>query len=167
MEEFIWPAVQANALYEDRYLLGTALARPCIARKLVEIAQKEGAQYVAHGATGKVREDGGTGVGMAWGAWGSQSLGQAVGARRGAQGILWVLCRETFRHFLLAFGISVPDFGSPSLPGRLKSQLSPWVTAKPPCFRQQLSKSCWGARAARARTRPVLSQHGSGRFGAP
>ncbi|XP_009989257.1 PREDICTED: argininosuccinate synthase, partial [Tauraco erythrolophus] len=53
VEEFIWPAVQANALYEDRYLLGTALARPCIARKLVEIAQKEGAQYVAHGATGK------------------------------------------------------------------------------------------------------------------
>ncbi|NWU65249.1 ASSY synthase, partial [Pterocles burchelli] len=53
VEEFIWPAVQANALYEDRYLLGTALARPCIARKLVEIAQKEGAQYVSHGATGK------------------------------------------------------------------------------------------------------------------
>lgn len=70
VEEFIWPAVQANALYEDRYLLGTALARPCIARKLVEIAQREGAQYVAHGATGKVREDGGTGAGMAWGARG-------------------------------------------------------------------------------------------------
>lgn len=63
MEEFIWPAVQANALYEDRYLLGTALARPCIARKLVEIAQREGAQYVAHGATGKVRGDTGTGQG--------------------------------------------------------------------------------------------------------
>ncbi|KFQ99340.1 Argininosuccinate synthase [Opisthocomus hoazin] len=41
VEEFIWPAVQANALYEDRYLLGTALARPCIARNLVEIAQAE------------------------------------------------------------------------------------------------------------------------------
>ncbi|NXF11858.1 ASSY synthase, partial [Smithornis capensis] len=53
VEEFIWPAVQANALYEDRYLLGTALARPCIARRLVEVAQREGAQYVAHGATGK------------------------------------------------------------------------------------------------------------------
>ncbi|NXX22857.1 ASSY synthase, partial [Podargus strigoides] len=53
VEEFIWPAVQANALYEDRYLLGTALARPCIARKLVEVARREGAQYVAHGATGK------------------------------------------------------------------------------------------------------------------
>ncbi|NWZ20060.1 ASSY synthase, partial [Asarcornis scutulata] len=53
VEEFIWPAVQANAVYEDRYLLGTALARPCIARGLVEVAQKEGAQHVAHGATGK------------------------------------------------------------------------------------------------------------------
>ncbi|XP_042334375.1 argininosuccinate synthase [Sceloporus undulatus] len=53
VEEFIWPAVQANAVYEDRYLLGTSLARPCIARKQMEIAQKEGAQYVSHGATGK------------------------------------------------------------------------------------------------------------------
>lgn len=55
LEEFIWPAVQASALYEDRYLLGTSLARPCIARKQVEIAKREGAKYVSHGATGKVR----------------------------------------------------------------------------------------------------------------
>lgn len=55
MEEFIWPAIQSSALYEDRYLLGTSLARPCIARKQVEIAQREGAKYVSHGATGKVR----------------------------------------------------------------------------------------------------------------
>lgn len=53
VEEFIWPAVQANAVYEDRYLLGTALARPCIARRLVEIARRENAQFVSHGATGK------------------------------------------------------------------------------------------------------------------
>ncbi|XP_018414033.1 PREDICTED: argininosuccinate synthase [Nanorana parkeri] len=53
VEEFIWPAVQANAIYEDRYLLGTSLARPCIARKQVEIAKREGAEYVSHGATGK------------------------------------------------------------------------------------------------------------------
>ncbi|XP_062269299.1 argininosuccinate synthase [Platichthys flesus] len=53
VEEFIWPAVQANAVYEDRYLLGTAIARPCIARRQVEIARSEGAQYVSHGATGK------------------------------------------------------------------------------------------------------------------
>eukprot|EP00118_Oscarella_pearsei_P025629 m.308497 g.308497 ORF g.308497 m.308497 type:complete len:417 (+) comp44109_c0_seq1:93-1343(+) len=51
--EFVFPAVQANAVYEDRYLLGTALARPCIARKHIEIAKKEGARYVSHGATGK------------------------------------------------------------------------------------------------------------------
>lgn len=56
VEHFIWPAVQANAVYEDRYLLGTALARPCIARQLVEIARKEGAHFVSHGATGKVKQ---------------------------------------------------------------------------------------------------------------
>ena len=50
---FIWPAIQANALYEDRYLLGTALARPCIARGLVKVAKECNATYVAHGATGK------------------------------------------------------------------------------------------------------------------
>uniref|UniRef100_A0A7N8X0C0 Argininosuccinate synthase n=1 Tax=Mastacembelus armatus TaxID=205130 RepID=A0A7N8X0C0_9TELE len=53
VENFIWPAAQANAVYEDRYLLGTAIARPCIARRQVEIARKEGAQFVSHGATGK------------------------------------------------------------------------------------------------------------------
>ncbi|KAM8933607.1 argininosuccinate synthase [Pelodytes ibericus] len=53
IEQFIWPAVQASAIYEDRYLLGTSLARPCIARKQVEIAKREGAKYVSHGATGK------------------------------------------------------------------------------------------------------------------
>uniref|UniRef100_A0A8C2FKY7 Argininosuccinate synthase n=1 Tax=Cyprinus carpio TaxID=7962 RepID=A0A8C2FKY7_CYPCA len=53
VQEFIWPAVQANAVYEDRYLLGTSIARPCIARRQVQIAQREGAQYVSHGATGK------------------------------------------------------------------------------------------------------------------
>uniref|UniRef100_A0A672ZLW4 Argininosuccinate synthase n=1 Tax=Sphaeramia orbicularis TaxID=375764 RepID=A0A672ZLW4_9TELE len=51
--DFIWPAVQANAIYEDRYLLGTSIARPCIARRQVEIARREGAQFVSHGATGK------------------------------------------------------------------------------------------------------------------
>ncbi|NXA34934.1 ASSY synthase, partial [Eudromia elegans] len=53
VEEFVWPAVQAGALYEERYPLGTALARPCIARRLVAIAREERAPYVAHGATGK------------------------------------------------------------------------------------------------------------------
>uniref|UniRef100_A0A8C6SR88 Argininosuccinate synthase n=1 Tax=Neogobius melanostomus TaxID=47308 RepID=A0A8C6SR88_9GOBI len=53
VQDFIWPAVQANAVYEDRYLLGTSIARPCIARRQVEIARKEGAEYISHGATGK------------------------------------------------------------------------------------------------------------------
>lgn len=52
-EEYIFPAIQAGAIYEDRYLLGTSLARPVIAKKQVEIAIKEKAKFVAHGATGK------------------------------------------------------------------------------------------------------------------
>ena len=51
--EFIYPAIAGNAVYENRYLLGTALARPVIARRQVEIALREGATAVAHGATGK------------------------------------------------------------------------------------------------------------------
>ncbi len=53
VKEFVWMAVKANALYEGVYLLGTSLARPVIARKQIEIAQMEGADAVAHGATGK------------------------------------------------------------------------------------------------------------------
>lgn len=53
VEDYIWPAVQANGCYEDRYLLGTSLARPCIASAMVEVAKEEGAQFVSHGATGK------------------------------------------------------------------------------------------------------------------
>ena len=51
--EFIFPALKANAIYEGRYLLGTALARPLIAKKQIEIAGREGSDWVAHGATGK------------------------------------------------------------------------------------------------------------------
>ncbi|NDD26728.1 MAG: argininosuccinate synthase [Proteobacteria bacterium] len=51
--DFIFPAIKANAIYEGRYLLGTSLARPCIARRHVEIARLEGCQYVSHGSTGK------------------------------------------------------------------------------------------------------------------
>ena len=53
VEEYIFPAIQANALYEGRYMLGTSLARPLIAKKQIEIAHKENADYVSHGATGK------------------------------------------------------------------------------------------------------------------
>lgn len=51
--DYVWPVVKAGALYEQKYLLGTSFARPLIAKKLVEIALKEGADAVAHGATGK------------------------------------------------------------------------------------------------------------------
>lgn len=53
VRDYIFPAIKANAIYEDRYLLGTSLARPVIAKKQIEIALKEGADAVCHGATGK------------------------------------------------------------------------------------------------------------------
>src|SRR6187549_757248 len=53
VRDFVWTAVKANALYEGVYLLGTSLARPVIAKRQIEIAQREGADAVAHGATGK------------------------------------------------------------------------------------------------------------------
>ena len=53
LNNFILPSIQANGVYENLYLMGTSLARPCIARRAVEIAQKMGCGFVAHGATGK------------------------------------------------------------------------------------------------------------------
>jgi argininosuccinate synthase len=53
VENYVFKAIMANAIYEDRYLLGTALARPLIAKKQIEVAKQEGATAVAHGATGK------------------------------------------------------------------------------------------------------------------
>jgi len=53
VEEFVWPSLQAGALYQDTYPLATALARPLIARLLVEVAARENADAVAHGCTGK------------------------------------------------------------------------------------------------------------------
>ena len=52
-DDYIVPCVQAHAVYENKYLLGTSMARPVIAKKLVEIARKEGATAICHGATGK------------------------------------------------------------------------------------------------------------------
>ncbi len=51
--DYIFPVYKANAIYEGRYLLGTAIARPIIAKKQIEIAKQVGAEYVSHGATGK------------------------------------------------------------------------------------------------------------------
>ena len=52
-DDYVVPCVQANAIYENKYLLGTSMARPLIAKKLVEIARKENAVAICHGATGK------------------------------------------------------------------------------------------------------------------
>jgi len=52
-EDYIWPTLKAGAVYEDKYLLGTSFARPLIAKRLVEIAQAEGADAICHGCTGK------------------------------------------------------------------------------------------------------------------
>ncbi len=53
VENFIFPAIKANALYQKKYCLATALARPLIAQKVVDVAKKENAQALAHGCTGK------------------------------------------------------------------------------------------------------------------
>ncbi len=51
--DFIYPTLKAGAIYERKYLLGTSFARPLIAKRMVEIARAEGAEAIAHGATGK------------------------------------------------------------------------------------------------------------------
>ncbi len=53
VEDYIWPTLKAGAVYEGKYLLGTSFARPVIAKALVRIAELEGADAIAHGATGK------------------------------------------------------------------------------------------------------------------
>jgi len=53
VENYVFEAVKSNAIYESRYLLGTSIARPCIAKEMIRIANEEGATYIAHGATGK------------------------------------------------------------------------------------------------------------------
>lgn len=53
VDEYVIPCVKAGAVYENKYLLGTSMARPVIAKKLVEVARKEGAVAICHGATGK------------------------------------------------------------------------------------------------------------------
>ena len=53
VEDYIYPTVKAGAVYEGDYLLGTSFARPIIAKRIVEIAKKEGADAICHGCTGK------------------------------------------------------------------------------------------------------------------
>ena len=58
VKEYVFPMLRANAVYEGSYLLGTSIARPLIARRQIEIAQKEKAQAVSHGSTGKGKRPG-------------------------------------------------------------------------------------------------------------
>ncbi len=53
VSDYVFPMFRANTLYEGTYLLGTSIARPLIAKRLIEIAEKTGADAIAHGATGK------------------------------------------------------------------------------------------------------------------
>lgn len=53
VKDFVWSVIKAGSKYEGKYLLGTSVARPLIAKALVDVAKKEGAQYICHGATGK------------------------------------------------------------------------------------------------------------------
>ena len=53
LKDYVFPTMQAGAVYERDYLLGTSIARPLMAKKMVEIAEKEGADAIAHGCTGK------------------------------------------------------------------------------------------------------------------
>lgn len=53
VKDYVFPVIRAGALYEGKYLLGTSCARPIISKALVEVAKKEGADFIAHGATGK------------------------------------------------------------------------------------------------------------------
>ncbi len=53
VENYVFETIKCNGVYESRYLLGTSIARPCIAKEMIRIANEEGAQFIAHGATGK------------------------------------------------------------------------------------------------------------------
>jgi len=53
VDNYVFETVKCNGIYESRYLLGTSIARPCISKEMIRIAEEEGAQFIAHGATGK------------------------------------------------------------------------------------------------------------------
>jgi len=53
VDDYVFEAIKCNAIYEGRYLLGTSIARPCIAKEMIRIANEEGCTYIGHGATGK------------------------------------------------------------------------------------------------------------------
>ena len=100
VREYILPALQAGAVYEDRYLLATALARPLIARRLVEIARMEGARAIAHGCTGahndQVRLEASV-----------RALDPSIAIIAAAQS--WGMSREQKHEYARSRGIAIPD----------------------------------------------------------
>ena len=58
IQDYVYPTVKAGAVYENKYLLGTSFARPIIAKGIVDIAKKEGADAICHGCTGKGQRPG-------------------------------------------------------------------------------------------------------------
>ena len=86
VRDFVFPMFRANAVYEGEYLLGTSIARPLIAKRLVEIARKTGADAISHGATGKGNDQ----VRFELGA--TRSRRTSASSRRGANG---TCCRAT------------------------------------------------------------------------
>jgi argininosuccinate synthase len=97
--DYILPALQAHALYEDQYPLATALGRPLIARKLVEIARQEGATAIAHGCTGKGNDQVRLDVGV-------RALDPSLAVIAPAR--LWGMTRADEIEYARARGIAVP-----------------------------------------------------------
>ncbi len=97
--DYILPALQAHALYEDQYPLATALGRPLIARKLVEIARQEGATAIAHGCTGKGNDQVRLDVGV-------RALDPGLAVIAPAR--LWGMTRADEIEYARARGIGVP-----------------------------------------------------------
>jgi len=98
-QQYLLPALQANALYEDQYPLATALGRPLIAKKLVEIAQREGATAIAHGCTGKGNDQVRLDVGV-------RALDPTLSVIAPAR--IWGMTRADEIEYARARGIAVP-----------------------------------------------------------
>jgi argininosuccinate synthase len=104
IENYVFPAIKANALYEGKYPLATALGRPLIAKKLVEIAKKEGAIAVAHGCTGKGNDQARFDVTV-------KALAPNLNVMAPVRE--WGLCREAEIKYAKEKGIAIPHLSDP------------------------------------------------------
>lgn len=100
IEDFAFKALKAGAIYEEQYLLGTSFARPLMAKRLVEIAHKEGAEYICHGCTGKGNDQ----VRFETGVWSFDPTLKIIAPWR-----IWdIASREDAIDYAESKGISVP-----------------------------------------------------------